>query len=186
MIQKLKSNSGMTLIEMLASVIIVALLAVGMNAGMSAGLRVFSEASSEARISALSSNINTTLTDMLRYAEVREVTEGGTTRHVVTNLEYGLRDAYFGVDEGVVKIYFWTKNGTLTNKTKALVNSGYYYASSAGVNSENPPDFIVKDFSVTPVKDAKGAYFSINYTVVNAGDETKFRTIESAVRSMIG
>jgi len=185
LIKKLKSKAGMTLIEMLASLIIVVLLAVGMNTGMTAGLRVYTEASSDARISALASNINTALTDILRYAEVREVTESGVTKYLITNLEYGLRDAYFGVEDGVIKIYFWTKNGILTGKTKALVNSGYYYTSSSGSGSGNPPDFIVKEFAeIVPVEDERGVYFSIKYKVVNAADETQSREVEAAVRSM--
>lgn len=187
MIKKLSGKSGMTLMEMMVSIAIVALLAVGMNTGMMAGMRVFTEASADSRLSALASNINTALTDILRYADVKEVEEAGAKKHVMTNLEYGLRDAYIEKDtNGILQIYFWTKRGTLPNKTRALVNSGYYYTASSGANTEDPPNFIVTEFSITPQTDTKGTYFDIRYTIANAADASQVRKIETAVRPMVG
>lgn len=182
MISKITQKAGMTLMEMLVSMLVLVLLTAGINIAMTAGTHAYHEISSNTRISTLAANINTALTDILRYSDVKLV-EAVETDYVITNLEYGIRDAYIGCDEnGFLKIYFWSDSG-FPKEAKSLVNSGYYFAASSGANSGNPPDFAVKsDLQIFPYTDARGTYFKIKYTIVNTVDSTQYRQIDTIVR----
>jgi hypothetical protein len=109
---------------------------------------------------------NTALTDILRYAQDVKTPEGGSPSFVFTNLEYGLRDAYFNCNDGIVQIAFWaapSPTGTSTSITpKALVNSGSY-------NGLKVTNFTVKP----PVKDSRGIYFEISYKIESPDGKTK-------------
>lgn len=182
MISKITQKSGMTLMEMLISLLVLMLLTAGINTAMAAGTRAYHALSSYTRISVLASNINTALTDILRYSDVNLV-EADETDYIITNMEYGIRDAYFGCDEnGFLKIYFLTDSAS-PKEAKSLVNPGYYFAASSGANSGNPPDFAVKnDLQIIPHTDTRGTYFEIKYTIVNTVDSTQYRQIDTIVR----
>ena len=182
MISKITGKAGTTLIEMLVSLLVLVMLTAGINTVMAAGSRVYHVTASHTKISILASNINTTLTDILRYSDIKMV-ESAETDYVITNLEYGIRDAYLGCDEsGFLKIYFWADSGS-SKEAKPLVNSGYYFAESSGAASGNPPDFAIKDdFQIIPQTDARGTYFEIKYTIVNTVDSSQYRQIDTVVR----
>lgn len=169
MIKKLTGKAGMSLIEMMASLLILVLLVVGMNAGMTAGLRVYQESKVAADRTMLASNINTRLTDILRYAEVKEA----NGQDLITNLEYGLWDVTFDEDEdGKVQVCFWDKTGRQLAKRTPLINSGNYSG------------FAVSDLNVAYETDDKGGYFAISYKLINTGDNSSSDLIEAIVRVM--
>ena len=175
MLKKLKSKAGMTLMEMMVSLLVMVLLVLAMGTGMNAGVRVYNDASFEAHSATLAANINTALTDILRYAQDVKTPEGGAPSFVFTNLEYGLRDAYFNCNDGIVQIAFWaapSPTGTSTSITpKALVNSGSY-------NGLKVTNFTVQP----PVKDSRGIYFEISYKIESPDGKTK--DAEAVVRLM--
>lgn len=170
MIKRLRSKSGMTLVEMLAAVMIMALLAAGMSTGMTSGLRVYQEAGFESDSALLASNINTMMTDILRYSTDCKTEEGNI---LVTNLDYGLRDVYFKNDGGYLYICFWSRNGTTHPSAKALVNTGAYGTLR-----------ISNDFQYTYKTDNRGGYYEINYTITNSADTNKTRAVQAVVRQM--
>lgn len=186
MLKKLHSKAGMTLMEMMVSLLIMVLLVLAMGTGMNAGVRVYNDANFESNSASLAANINTALTDMLRYAQdihEPETAEGATpvSSFVFTNLEYGLRDAYLSASDGVVKIIS-EKSGF---QTKALVNSGSYNK------------LVIKDFSVTYYPEdatgtlatlegsttiTRGGFFYVKYQIESPDGKT--RDAEAVVRLM--
>ena len=182
MISKITGKAGMTLVEMLVSLLILVLLTAGINTVMAVGSNVYHVAASHTKMSVLAADINTTLTDILRFSDIKMV-ESAETDYVITNLEYGLRDAYFGCDEnGFLKIYFLTESGS-SKEPKALLNSGHYFAASSGATSGDAPDFAVKnDLQIIPHTDARGTYFEVKYTIVNTVDSTQYQQIDTVVR----
>ena len=174
MIKKLAGKAGMSLMEMIASLLILVLLVVGMNTGLSAGLRVYETSKVTTERSMLASSINTKLTDILRYAEVRTV-DG---KQLLTNLEYGLWDVTFEEEEGKIQICFHDKTGKPLKKTTPLINSSSYD------DSKGVPIFKVTNFDIQYIKDANGGYFDIRYKLLNTGDNSSSDFIQAAVRVM--
>lgn len=169
MIQKLKSKAGMTLMEVMVSLLIMVLLVVGMGTGMDAGMRVYADAHFESSSASLAGYINTSLTDMLRYA--KDIDSTGTPL-TFTNLEYGLRNAYLAPDTNGI-LYVQSKDGGFN--PSALVNSGAY----SGLNIQ------AGTFSLTFQPDTRGGYFLAKYTIESA-DGSKTRDAETVVRLMNG
>lgn len=196
MMKKLKSRAGMSLMEVMVALLIMVLLVVGMGTGMDAGMRVYADAHFESSSASMAGIVNTALSDVLRYAQDIHTPEATLTppplgNLVFTNLEYGLRDAYFvvpsdGQGKGSIQIIAPTAEGT---ETKALVNSGAF------------PELQVIDFSITYIaKGATGSFTTVdgtNQTVSDGGlfyvqykiaskDGTKTRDAETVVRLMNG
>ena len=196
MLKKLKSKAGMSLMEVMVALLIMVLLIVGMGTGMDAGMRVYADAHFESSSASMASIVNTALTDVLRYTQ--NIHEPETTltpspigNLVFTNLEYGLRDAYFvipsdGQGKGFIQIIAPTADGI---KQKALVNSGSF------------PELQIIDFSITYIaKGESGSFTMVNgtsQTVDDGGlfyikykiaskDGTKSRDAETIVRLMNG
>ena len=190
-----RKNGGFTLVEMLCALLILVLLVMGIGVGMDAGSRIYRDAIFESESATLAGILNTSLGDVLRYSiSVREVTaeeiqEQGDSvgiplstdsskRYVLTNLDYGIQDAYFyipphisGRDMGPVQM----KNLRNPNVVE-LVNTGAY------------PDLVVSDFSITfsprQAPGVEGGYFEISYIIYRGSDTTKTRTVQSIVRVM--
>ena len=182
MIKKLAGKTGMSLMEMMASLLILVLLIVGMNTGMTAGLRVYETSKITTERSMLASSINTKLTDILRYAEVRKVND----KTLYTNLEYGLWDVTFEVpqkndsrfsanEEGKVQICFWDKTGNNLVKATPLINSSSY-------SNFKVTDFICHPPGKNPVTNTQ--YCHISYKLLNTGDNSTSDLIEAVVRIM--
>ena len=148
------------------SMLILVLLVVGMNTGMSAGLRVYETSKVTTERSMLASSINTKLTDILRYAEVRTV-DG---KQLLTNLEYGLWDVTFEEEAGKIQIYFYDKTGSSIAKKTPLINSDSY-----------------SDFKVSETFNVSynpNGYFDISYTLEHTGNPSYSDAIEAVVRVM--
>jgi len=187
MIKKLTSKAGMTLIEMMASLLIMVLLVAGMNTGMTAGLRVYEDATLETTRTMLASNINTKLTDILRYADVKDYSGANQQDFVITNLEYGLLDVNFQClqsesenDEGILQIYFWDRNGKQMVQKKKLISKDAY---------EN---LKIQDFQMEYNQDTRGGYFTFEYSLLTdaeisgeaTAEEAANRKFEAVVRIM--
>ena len=112
--KKLKSKSGMTLMEMMASLLILTLLVTAMGTGMDTAMNVYGDAMFESNSASLAGIVNTALSDVLRHAQdvktknldANEFFVDATGAQVpnvgfvFTNLEYGVRDAYFQTKNG--------------------------------------------------------------------------------------
>ena len=151
--KKLKQSKGVTLMETIVALVVVVFLIVGMEAGMNAGMRTYSEAGFQSDSGTLSSILNSTMADMLRYANsVRLPVDGAKNvkkyqskdvfyssdddrplpeqAFVFTNLEYGIDviDAYFTACEDTESEqygYVQIKNLS-SDHAQALVNDGAY------------------------------------------------------------
>lgn len=188
MLKKLHSKAGMTLMEMMVSLLIMVLLVLAMGTGMNAGVRVYNDANFESNSASLAANINTALTDMLRYAQDLPKPEPGEgpipiSTFTFTNLEYGLRDASFTTTNGIIQIISQT-NGF---SPKALVNSGSYNKLEVdGFSVTYYPQNITNakiellDGSEEPVQ--RGGLFYIRYQIVSPDGKT--RDTEAVVRLM--
>ena len=91
--KKLKTNGGFTLMEVLASMLILTFLVIGMGPGMKTAMTVYRESVFQSSSTALIGAMNATLEDVLRFAEDVEVADDGT--FTFTNVEYGLQNGSF-------------------------------------------------------------------------------------------
>ncbi len=187
--KKLASKSGLTLIEMLVTILILVFLVLGIGTCMDSALNIYDEAKFESNSASMANIVNTSLADILRYSD--NLTDKGETvsgyftdssgtkvanvDFVFTNYEYAVRDAYFTVsDDGVLRI----KNLGDSNAVE-LVNTGAY------------PDLKISSFKLTYTAkgtdtdgNPTGGYFEINYTIYSDKDSNLTKDITYIVRSM--
>ena len=186
---KRRGKAGFTLVEMLASVLILALLVVGMGSGMSAAVRVYRDSIFESDSASLAAMLNNSLSDLLRYAEdlVTADKNGGpfldragmplptgdspgAVNFVFSNLEYGVQQAYFYTptqEDGTVGGPLQLKTLTDTIPTD-LLNQGAYPALQVG------------DFTIE--YDAPQELFRISYTISSTSDLGKTHDVQCTVR----
>lgn len=183
--KKRKLRAGFTLVEMLVCILILALLVAGMGSGMSAALRVYRDSIFESDSASLAGILNNAVGDVLRYSEdiktnapFRDASgaslpagEGaGAVNFVFTNVEYGVKDAYFYIPERAEG----STRGPLQLKTltssipKDIVNQGAY------------PALGIRDFIVT--YDTAKKLYTISYTIYSTADTQKARAEQCAVR----
>lgn len=91
--KKLKSSGGFTLMEVLASMLILTFLVIGMGPGMKTAMTVYQESTFQSSSTALIGTMNATLGDVLRYAE--DVTAVDSEMFTFTNTDYGYQNARF-------------------------------------------------------------------------------------------
>ena len=165
----MKGNGGMTLMELLVSVLILALLAVAVGTGMDAAMEVYAAARFEADSGSLAGILDTALWDALSFArDVRQTPEG----MVLTNPEYGIAEG---------QIY--AREGMLCLGREPLVNSGAY------------PDLTVTDVNArylesgtltladgTEREVTRGGVVYITYRIVSTADPDRYRDVEVLVR----
>ncbi len=206
--EKCKSKQGFTLIEMLATVLILILLVMGIGVGMDAGSRIYQDATFESDSATLAGILNTNLGDILRYStRVRfsggsgvsnKLTEeecialtgnnvidptdpaaDGYSQFVFTSLDYGIQDAFFYTPQSATGSGF---SGVL--QMKNLRNESVVEL----VNSGAYPDLVISDFVIRfyPRKNpgVEGGYFDITYTIHSTTNPDKVRNVETIVRLM--
>lgn len=190
--KKLTSKGGFTLIEMLATLLILVFLVLGIGTGMDSAVRIYDEAKFESNSASMANIVNTSLGDILRYSDnltVADPNEGfvdsSNTRvpnveFVFTNYEYGVRDAYFSLrdsannDDGILRMRNLS-NGNIVE----LVNTGTYPDMRIG-------DFVLKykelgkDDSGNPT----GGYFEVTYTVYSDKNNDLTKDVKYIVRCM--
>lgn len=190
--KKITSKSGFTLIEMLATLLILVFLILGIDTGMDSAVRVYDEAKFEANSASMANIVNTSLGDILRYSDNLTVAEENTSfkdsagtivpnvEFVFTNYEYGVRDAYFSLKDSANKEDGILRMRNLENgNVVELVNTGAY------------PDLKIGEFEITYLAKSTGAdgnptggYFAIEYDVYSTKDESLTRHVEYIVRCM--
>ena len=156
--KKLTSKGGFTLIEMLATLLILVFLVLGIGTGMDSALRIYDEARFESNSAAMANIVNTSLGDILRYSENLTTpgdeeffvdssnTKVPDVEFVFTNYEYAVRDAYFSLKnssnttDGILRMRN-LRDGNVIE----LVNTGAY------------PDLKIGDFHITYQQKGTGA-----------------------------
>lgn len=95
--KKLRNNHGLTLMEVLVSILILVILVIGIGTGMDSGMKIYKEATYEAESIAFGNMLDTAMRDVLQYAEdVKPMDDGPEdVEFTFTNQEYGLWDVYF-------------------------------------------------------------------------------------------
>lgn len=168
-----KNESGMTLMELLVSILILALLAVAMGTGMDAAMEIYADAQFETDSAALAGILNAALEDVLMFS-------GNVTREgAFTNAEYGVLNGTLGVSDGKLCL---GQGGAW----RPLVNSGAYPdLAVADVQTVYAPPgeettITLLDGTVAAIR--RGGVFYITYQIVSTRDETKSLTVETLVR----
>jgi len=195
---KLKSSAGFTLVEMLVTIVILVMLVIGIGTGMDSAHRIYYEAKFQSNSATAADIVNTSLSDILRYSDVKVYERQkeqpvANAYFVFTNFEYGVRDAYFSLnDSGIIRL----KN-IGDESSVELVNMGSY------------PDLVIKnlvvkycqyadkDYTFDPDNDGynafnglvlgrevNGAYFTISYTIQSTRNESLTRDVTYVVRCM--
>lgn len=191
--KKLKSKAGLTLMEMMAALLVMVLLVVGMGTGMDAGMRVYRDSQFESDSAALADILNTSMGDLLRYAENVKATTATPDgiEFIFTNTEYGIMDGYFQMsDQTASKGMIQLKNlrgDTVTD----LVNAGAYPDLSISdlhviYVAPDATELTYTDKSGTEKTTAvsRGGFFYVSYTVKSEIDTAKTRDVETVVRQM--
>lgn len=179
--KKLKSKAGMTLVEMLVSLLIMVALVVGMGPCMDTASKIYRDASFESDSAMLERIVNNAMGDVLRYSEqirTESLTDyagvplSGDVEFVFTSYDYRIQDAYFylpvdadGSAHGILQMKN-LRNGTIMD----LVNSGAY------------PDLQLSDLTVS--YDESTHIFEIAYTISSISDSSKTRDVQYVVRLM--
>ena len=195
--RKLRSKAGLTLMEMMAALLVMVLLVVGMGIGMDAGMRVYRDSQFETDCAALEDIMNTSMSDLFRYAERITPKEKLSSEDqaklpekmefVFTNMEYGVMDGYFQMSgSGMVQV----KN-LRSSQAIDLVNAGAYpnltisnlhvkYVSEGATSFEyTDVDGVSKTEQIS-----RGGFFCVTYTVESKLDTDKSENIKTVVRQM--
>jgi len=192
--KKLQNNKGLTLVEMLCALLILVFVVVGMGITMDAGMNIYQDATFESESASLAGILNTSVGDILRYAEDITVNQGylngpnGTlvakadVGFVFTSMDYGIQDAYFytPVQEGNVSMGVLQMKNLRNTDIVELVNTGAY------------PDLAISNFKLTYVEPGsdeagntgRGGYFTVKYDIFHETDTAKKRHVEYVVRLM--
>lgn len=190
--RKLTSNSGMTLMEMLASLLILVLLVTAMGTGMDTAQEIYRASIFESDSASLAGIVNTALGDVLRYAENIRVPEGMDAAgnpvdegigFVFTNTSYGVRDVYFQTKAGDD-----ATGGILTLRSLRFGEGSHSILETELVNAGAYPDLEITNFKIAYVEPGaegkRGGYFYITYTIQNSENPIKTRDVETIVRRM--
>jgi prepilin-type N-terminal cleavage/methylation domain-containing protein len=181
---RLRSQGGFTLVELLVSIMVLVLLVVAMGTGMTTALRVYQESVFQSNSENLASMLNATLEDMFQYSKniyVRdedtntfkgntEITVDGVPEGVnvlFSNSEYGATNAYIFVndnstDEDANPVQFINVSNS---KVKDVLNIGAY------------PNLGVKDLIITYTN----GVFNIEYTIYSTKDANSELKVKDAV-----
>ena len=190
--KKLKSKRGFTLVELLASLMIVVLLSIMMSIGASVGMSVQRESTFVAQSDVLASTINTALGDVLRYSEV--FAPGGSDEEygtlvvksvlyneagdqcLIKNSSYGINGGavvlnQYGSDEADKRVAIWqyvygsvSEEGEEAEDTGAKDQISYLVSHSIYTHLviEKDPD----DPFITYIEDTDGKkYFYVHYWI---------------------
>ena len=171
--KKLKSKAGLTLIEMIISILILVFMVIGMGPGMDTAARIYREATFETDTAMLADVINNTMGDILRYAEDIDLKDlngnplPASIPFVFTSYDYRIQDGYFYIpteETGILQMKN-LRNGSVVD----LVNTGVY------------PDLQISELHID-LED--NILVRISYKISSLSDPNRFREIQSIVRLM--
>jgi len=152
--KKLRSGKGFSLVELLACLLILALLAVMVSSSVTAAVRVYQKSVYASESEALGSTVNTAMSDILRYAKY--VGQNSRNELVFTNAAYGVNNSgHFLLDDKGYVCYV-PYEGADETEQKKLINSGAYTS------------LYLEKLKVVFVRDAAGGdrgVFKITYTI---------------------
>lgn len=146
--KKLRSSGGFTLMEVLASMLILTFLVIGMGPGMKTAMTVYQESTFQSSSTALIGTMNATLGDVLRYAE--DITPGEGNTFTFTNTDYGLQNVSLVGNNGA-------ENGVFT--CKEVKNSPPVYKSL--IPEKSYPNMEITAFSAK----YENGLFTVEYTI---------------------
>lgn len=146
-----RGHAGMTLVETLAAVVMIALLTGVVAAGVTAAVHIRTQSAFASESQLVSDTINAALSDVLRYADDVE-TDGSGNVTAYTNAGYGVRGGTLCVgtgdgDRGMIYLNNSGSSGSI------LLLSGPSYSGLLVV-----PD------AFDPTADSVGAAFDLRYS----------------------
>lgn len=171
---KRNHKSGFTLIEMLVSILILAIMVAATTTGMETATRVYKEATFHSNSATLESMLRTTLDDLLGYAvDVQQRTDGTNTEgdFLFTNHEFKVQDVYLCLNPtkyGGSPIQMVNKD---PKEARDLINTGAY--PQLTVQQPDSGRWIRYDSA----KDC----FTYKFTIVSQLDPTLTREVEGTV-----
>lgn len=176
--KKLKRKSGLTLIEMIISILILVFMVIGIGPGMDTAAKIYRESTFDTDSAMLADVINNTMGDILRYAEDVDTKDlnghdlPASIPFVFTSYDYRIQDGYFYVpteETGILQMKN-LRNGSIVD----LVNTGIY------------PDLQISDLQVALVEDDNYSKIlvTISYKISSISDPDRSRDIQSIVRLM--
>lgn len=193
--KKLKNKAGFTLMEMLVSIFVLVLLVMGIGTSMDSGLQVYKTSNLNANSGILADIINTSLDDLLRYAEVQVVDSAKPTYDaegtngvgfLFTSRDFGMLGARFVLEDGILKMQGRAGEDGKLPAAVELVNGGSY------------SDLKITQFSITYVpkgstmtvtrtdgrvyNSTEGGFFFVDYKIQNQLDKTQVRSVQTVVR----
>ena len=181
---KLRNKSGLTLMEMLVSILILTMLVVGMGTGMNTALEVYKKSNFESKSATLADTVNTAMSDVLHYA--LDVDTTGSNGPVFTNVDNNLLKVYFCIKEpdangaGVLCL----RNAS--DKDVLLFSRGTYGSLAIKklkvVFCQNEEENVERIGGKGQLSTAHGSFFYITYEIVDTTDATLVRQVENIVR----
>lgn len=179
-----RSKAGFTLVEMIATVLILVMLFAGVGVSMDVGTKIYYESIFESDSSLLAETLNTHLTDILSNATDITINPGIIQDDMGNNLSksdvpflfssssYGVQDAYLQANQTLVFRNKWTADA------EQVVNTGAY------------PNLTVKNFKIEyharNASAADGSQYSgyciISYTIVNSQNSALSKDVRTVVR----
>ena len=168
----MKGCHGMTLMELLVSILILSLLTVALGTGMDAAMEVYNAARFETDSAALAGILDTALWDVVTFArDVRQGPEG----LVFTNTDYGIQEGAVFTREGLL---YLGREG----QEMPLVNSGAYPdLMVTDVNARYLDTGILTLLDGTQRAVTRGGIVYITYRIVSTGSPDRFQDVEMLI-----
>lgn len=155
--KKRRRSKGFTLVETLASMVILIMLVSVIGTGVSASMKTYRDLTFVSESDILASTIYTAMSDVLRFADY-EAEQDGTI--YFTNVNYGISKGYIFLQNGMFMIYLGNGNIESTNESTNSITENYA-AKSLTESSDDPYTFYIVN---------KGSYTSMSI-VESTGDD---------------
>ncbi len=191
--KRLKTKKGMTLVEMLVTLLILVFLIVGIGTCMSSAIRIYDEATFEADSATLAGIVNNTLSDILRFSTVRndgtyidyEGTKRNDLTYVFTSTDYSIAEAYFIISENEDRTNGVIQLGSLRNSNvRELINTGAYPNLMIDKATFHI-DYVSDGEHAESGTELRGGYFKISYDIYSTLKPDTFnKHIDHIVRVM--
>ena len=167
MLYKLNNEKGFTLVESLAAVLALTLLAAILAVCLSAATQVFKKSVFVSESEILAASLNTEFSNILRYSK-GSIDDNSAVRF--TNASYMAEDAYFVVDD-YVYLHEDAIEGTQDATSVNLVNRGAYTS------------LVIKDFYLE--YNTTTHIFTGNYTIQMKDDPSLSKDVIFSFKSLV-
>lgn len=146
--KKLRSNNGMTLIELLVAILIILLSTAAVGVGVRLAMNSYRSCMEASQAQMLCSTLTTDMSDKLRFCGTVEAADDGTVKKIFIQ-NFGDEGGYFSID---------SETGRLKFGDKDVIGSGAY-----------PRGLKLKNLSMSYNKSTN--IFSVSFDIVNGNDE---------------